>query len=256
MASVTVAGVCIYHGENAQDIPDLRHVKGILFFGRGKVHCFTNSRKRKGAVSKRAVVIPDLVPEELASESQQEANDLWTSALKRKDLVPGITDNRIFGFVEKWDEHGLGIIKGEDGEEYGVRRRDVAPDEFNRAFLLIGELVTFRRQDRDARENNLLTAIAVLPTPRVKHSLSAPRDYRAEFVVVRYDEQRGTGRLSEISNPRGRWVLFDTRDIITEGKIGLGVRVWCGFYRLESIKKGFKAHSIEICKEEEKEKQK
>jgi hypothetical protein len=250
MGSVT--GICRYCSKDAQDIPDLKHVKGILYSGDdGKVHCFRKAKpkpKDEIVVSKKPVVISDLT--EPASETSEQANLLWKFASK-KDFVPGLIDGRVFGKVRMWDAtNGYGFIFGDNEIEYYTCKFEVAADEYNRRFLIVDEPVSFRTRDTRSSKHSQLSAVAVIPTPRVDPLLSAPADYRDEMVVVAYDPIKGTGRLSQAWNPTGSWVFFTRESVITEGSIYPGVRFWCGLRRALNFTQGFEAFQIEIIKEE------
>jgi cold shock CspA family protein len=249
-----VSGICSYHGENAhcENIPDLKHVRGVLYFGQGKVHCFkANSQKRQDApvvIKKKAVLLdPVPVPE---SETPKQAERLWNSALK-KDPVPGLVEGRIFGTVKMWDgKNGFGFIRIEDDIEYYTCRFEVASDEYNRRFLLVGETVSFRTKSSRTKKGSQLSAVAVIPTPRVDPQLSAPADHREEMRVVEYDPVKGIGRLSQVSDPTAKFIFFSQNDVSTIGGIYPGARFWCGFHRSLNFTQGFYAFDIEIIKED------
>jgi cold shock CspA family protein len=245
-------GVCSYCGKLAEDIPGLRFLRGVLFSdSEGRPHCFSkaNFQKQKAAVgvAKKKVVIPDLVPEEPASETQEQADLLWTSALK-KDMAPGIAEDRILGTAVKWCPiRGFGFILSEDGEEYYASVSEIAADQFGFSFLEVGETVSFRTLDHRTTPSSELSATSVIPA-HVDLGLSAPANYREEFVVVKFDDRLGSGRLAKVSDSRAPWISFRKENVITEGTITLGVKVWCGFHRTPGFNY-FSAHKIEICRE-------
>jgi cold shock CspA family protein len=245
----TTTGTCCYHGEDAQDIPGLRHLKGVLFIdGQKKVHCFRTNAKQKDAVvvTRKKVVIPNFV-QVPTSESEAQANDLWDSVSKG-DLVPA-DQGRISGTVSSWGEkNGYGFIHSDDdGRELYVHRADVAADEYNRRFLIISERVTFRKKNGHSAEHSDQIAAFVRPT-RVNRHRDAPIAFREEFVVVEYDPIKKVGRLQQLSDFTARRVFFFYRDVLTEGSIFPGVRFWAGLKRHSGS--SFRAHSIEVIKED------
>lgn len=249
-----VTGTCNYCGKEAEDIPGLKFLRGVLFSdGEGKVHCFTKKYAPKQnvavVVSKKAVVVLDPVPEP-ASETSQQAESLWDSTVKKGPIL-GLVNGRILGTVRMWDgKNGFGFIRSEDDIEYYTCKLEVTADEYNRRFLLVGETVSFRTKSNRTKNGNKLGAVAVIPTPRVDPLLSAPAEHREEMVVVEYDPVKGSGRLSQISDPTANFIFFSQAAILTEGSVHPGARFWCGFRRSLNFTQGFHAFSIEIIKED------
>ena len=183
-------------------------------------------------------------------ETSEEANQLWASALE-KDLAPGIVDGRIIGTVKNFGLRGgrFGFIRAADGTEYHAAYCEIASDELNRTFLIPGETVSFRVEDRRINVWDELSAVAVIPS-RVDLSRSAPSAYREEMVVISYDPIKGEGQLRNALDPLAKWVWFSRDEVLTEGSIKIGSRLWAGLRRRFTSASGFHAHSIEVIKEE------
>jgi cold shock CspA family protein len=248
-------GVCSYCGKAAQDIPGLKFLRGVLYSDdTGTPHVFSktiSSKKEDSVVVRRKTMVVDPVSEP-ADETAEQASELWDSEA-HKTSTPGLVDGKILGEVFSWSEYtGYGFIRSEEGFDYFTHRNSVAPDEYNRRFLIPGESVTFWTSKGHSANRFELSAVFVKPTPRVDFAVSAPVDWREEFTVVVYDSIGGTGRLCHVSNVTAKWVFFHRDNIATMGSVFPGVRVWAGLRRRLRPMTGFEAFDIAIIKEEEK----
>jgi len=144
------------------------------------------------------------------------------------------------------------VLIGQDGLEYFCPVSQIRPTEFNERFLQVGEAVEFNTRKK-LPEHRRPAATNVVPD-RLKEILYPPKDYRAEWQVVKLP---GNGITKGMACRPGErdWVGWYSAEIISElprdFKIEVGVtRFWAGLVRSEEDPSKFYLREIEVIKTE------
>jgi len=150
------------------------------------------------------------------------------------------------GTVLFWsDELQYGEIQDDaTGKIYYASRTQIAPDEYFQRFLIEGEPVLFT--ESESRKGNKPAAKNIEPG-RCDSSLDTPQDHREVMTVAKWEPEKGLGFLRRDQNQD--WIRLKEVDVLTEGEITVGVKVWTGFERDKKDPRKFRARNVEICLE-------
>jgi cold shock CspA family protein len=149
------------------------------------------------------------------------------------------------GTVLFWsNELQYGEIQDDATGRVYASRSQIAPDEYFQRYLIEGEPVLFT--DSGVRKGKKPAAKNVEPG-RCDTSLDTPEDHREIMTVVKWEPEKGVGFLRRDKN--FDWIRLKEVDVLTEGEIAVGVKVYTGFERDTKYPNKFRARNVEICRE-------